>query len=262
MDRRVLRFRRKLKARLIAAGLTLAVAITLAGLLAASLTRAAPSWWRLYRPTAELRDHAADFENAAVSQLYRRRPDDPDWVRSGRTGPWRSTPWSIFIRDEDASAWLTARLPEWINGQEGLAWPIALSQPQVSFHDGVVRLGVLLRNDDRPRILTASVRPEIRPDGSLWLRSRWIHIGRLPVPAAFLLARAESRLDGYLPDDVADDPFSHRFIEILRGRAPLAQRPEMRLDDGRTVRLLAVRVLDGRIELDCRTEARDALAQQ
>ncbi len=262
MDRRVLRFRRKLKARLIAAGLTIAVVITLAGLIAASLSRAAPSWWRVYRPTPALRDHAADFENAVVSQLYRRRDDDPGWLRSGRGGPWRSAPWSVFIRDEDASAWLTTRLPEWINGQDGLAWPISLSQPQVAFRGGVVRLGVLIRTDRGSRILTAAVKPEIHDDGSLWLRSRRIHIGRLPVPAAFILARAERRLGEVLPDDIAEDPFSRKFIEILRGRAPLAREPVMRLDDGRAVRLLGLRVLDGRIELDCRTESTGPLVRQ
>ncbi len=262
MDRRVLRFRRKLKARLIAAGLTIAVAITLAGLLAASLSRAAPSWWRVYRPTPALRKHAAQFENAVVSQIYRRRDDDPRWRLEGRNGPWRSAPWSVFIRDEDASAWLATRLPEWIDGQDGLAWPISLSQPQVSFRQNVVRIGVLIRTDRGSRILTAAVKPEIRDDGSLWLRSRWVHIGRLPVPAAFILARAESRLGEVLPEDVADDPFSHAFLEVLRGRTPLAREPVMDLDDGRIIRLLDLRVLEGRIELDCRTEARDTLAQQ
>lgn len=263
MGRRLLRFRRRLKARLIAAGLTLAVVVTVVGLLGATLARAAPAWWRQYRPTPELREHATKVENAAVSNLYRQRPPDPDWDPAEQRGQWRSEVWSISLKDDDASAWLTSRLPEWIDGQADLSgWPDTLGQPQVHFAAGVVRIGVLLRREGGDRILTASARPEIRADGSLWFRTDWIHVGRLPVPARLLLTRAQRRLDTYLPENIADDPYSAGFLDVLRGAAPLAARPQLKLEDGRVVRLLGVRVLAGRIEFDCRTESQDTLAEQ
>ena len=209
------------------------------------------------------RGHATAVENAAVSQLYRQRPADEAWLNDPDPGPWRSAPWSVALKDDDASAWLTARLPEWVDGQADLdGWPDTLDQPQIHFVDGLMRIGVLLHGEDGDRFLTASVRPELRDDGSLWLHTRWIHIGRLPVPASLLLARAGSHLDAYLPGTLADDPHSARLIDILRGNAPLALKPEMRLEDGRVVRLLGLRVRDGRIELNCQTESTHALAKQ
>ncbi|USO00229.1 MAG: hypothetical protein H6810_06100 [Phycisphaeraceae bacterium] len=259
---RLRRIRRKLKARLIAAGLSLAIIITIGGLFGAILARAAPSWWRQYRPTDELRERAVRIENAAITHLTLVRPADPEWERADDPGPWHSKAWSIMVKEADASAWLTARLPEWIDGQADLSgWPDALSQPQVHFDDGLIRLGVLLRRHDGDRILTASFRPQIDANGSLWLHTNWVHVGRLPLPAQLILARAGHRLESYLPESIADDPYSASFIDVLRGKAPLAIKPELSLQDGRVVRLLAIRVREGRIELDCRTESRDTLAK-
>lgn len=246
-----------MRTRLIAAGLSLAVAITIVGLVSATLARTAPSWWRQYRPTPELRERATAVENAAVSRLYAQHPSDPAWQADPGDGPWRSARWSIALKDEDASAWLTARLPEWIDGHaETPRWPASLGRPQVRFEPGIVRLGVTLRRDDGERVLTATVRPVLREDGSLWLRAHWIHIGRLPIPATLLLNRVGDRLERYLPGPLADDPHSAGFIAALRGRAPLANEPTVRLEDGRLVRLVGLRVTEGRIEIDCRTESR------
>lgn len=257
MRLRLVRFRRRLRTRLIAAGLSLAVAITILGLVSATLSRAAPSWWRQFRPTPELRERATAVENAAISRLYAHHPPDPAWLANPGDEPWRSAQWSIALKDEDASAWLTARLPEWVDAHAEIPrWPVALGRPQVRFETGLVRIGVTLRRDDGERVLTASVRPVLREDGSLWLRAHWIHVGRLPIPATLLLNRVGERLDRYLPTPIADDPHSAGFIAVLRGRAPLAVEPTVRLEDGRLVRLVGLRVTEGRIEIDCRTESR------
>jgi hypothetical protein len=248
MGRRLLRITKNLRSRLIAASLVLAATLTLAGLLAATLTRTAPAWWRQYRPTPELRTLASDVENAAISTLYRQRPPDP-------AAQPASAPWSVAVRDQDASAWLIARLPEWMNGNADLPdWPDSLGQPQIRFEPGLVRVGVLFRRENGDRVLTASVRPVLAPDGSLWLRTAWIHIGRLPVPAALILRNAERQLLPYLPGDLADERSAASLLAILRGDAPLARTPALRLEDGRAVHLLGLRVLEGRVEFDCRTD--------
>jgi len=262
MGRRVLRFRRKLRTRLIVAGLALTAIISVAGLTSTVLTRAAPSWWRIYRPSAALNDRGAAVENAAVTHLYRQRQPDPAWVDTTDSGPRRSQVWSIAMTDEDASAWLTARLPAWIESQGELPeWPESLGRPQVRFDDGVVRVGVAVQRDDGAHILSANFRPDIRPDGSVWLRTNWVHIGRLPVPAGLVLDRAASRVRDRLPDTLAKDPHTADLARILAGDIPLAEEPVMNLEDGRAVRLVGLRVMPGPVELDLRTEIDNTLAK-
>lgn len=259
MGRRLLRIRRRTRTIAIASGLSLAVVVTLLLVVGFSLARAAPSWWRQYTLDDRLRAHATTVENAAVSQLSRARPADAS-LKPG--DPWRSAPWSIALKDEDASAWLTARLQNWLAGDQGFRdWPEGLGRPQIRFEDGRLRLGASIRFDDGERVLSAAVEPEFRDDGSLWLKTDWIHVGRLPLPAGPMLARAEHSIDRHVPGDLSGNAHATSLFSILRGEAPLAQRPALRVDEGRAVRLLALRLLDGRIELDCQTVSRDALAR-
>lgn len=259
MGRRLLRIRRRTRTIAIASGLGLAVVVTLLLVVGFSLTRAAPSWWRQYTLDDRLRSHATAVENAAVSQLSRTRPADTN-LKAGE--PWRSAPWSIAIKDGDASAWLTARLQNWLAGDQGFRdWPEGLGRPQIRFEEGRLHLGASLHFEKGDRVLSAAVEPEFRDDGSLWLKTDWIHIGRLPLPAGPMLARAEDAIDQRIPGDLADNAHASSLFAILRGEAPLAQRPVLRIDEGRAVRLLALRLLDGRIELDCQTISREALAR-
>lgn len=248
------------------ASLALIVPVSLLLVLGFSLVRSSPSWWRHYTLNDELVAHATAVENAAVSQLTRTRATDPSWDQTDTTEPWRSAPWSIALRDEDASAWLTARLREWIEGDVGLEdWPEGLGQPQVRFEKGRLRLGAALRFEKDTRVVSAAITPEFHEDGSLWLRTDWVHIGRFPLPAGPMLAHADREVRGDLAQSdaeaIAADADAVGFFDILRGKAPLAQRPILRLDDGRAVRLLGFRLSEGRIELDCQTVARESVAR-
>ncbi len=263
MGRSVRSIRRRIRAIAISTGLCLAAAAALLLVIASSLSRAAPSWWRQYALDTELRDRATAVENAAVSQFYRARPADPAMDPDNDDEPWRSAPWSIALRDEDASAWLTARLREWVESDAAIeGWPEGLGQPQVHFENGRLRLGADLRFERGQRVVSVAITPEFREDGSLWLLTDWVHIGRLPLPAGPMLARAGEAIEEEMPAELADelavDAERAGFFDILRGRAPLARRPELRLDEGRAVRLLGLRLMDGRIEIDCQTiSARD-----
>lgn len=241
-------------------GLTLAALVTLGLLFTTSLAHTAPSWWRHYTLSDDLRAHATQVENAAVSQLTKTRPADPAWTNAHEGEPWRSERWSIAIREEDANAWLTGRLRNWIAGDDTLdIWPEGLTQPQVKFENGVLRLGASLKFERGRRVLSAAILPEFRDDGSLWLRTDWVHIGRLPLPAGPMLARADRALRNELPDGVGASVTAGAelagFFDILRGNAPLSTNPTLRLDDGRSVRLLDLRLREGRAEIDCRTTA-------
>ena len=267
LTRQLLRFRRRTRRIAIAAGLSLAVVVTFTALFAASLARTAPSWWRRYTLDDGLREHATRVENAAVSQLTRTRPADPAWTAGDDNTPWRSERWSIAIREEDANAWLTGRLRNWIAGDDALdIWPEGLAQPQVQFQDGALRLGAQLTFERGQRVLSATIRPEFREDGSLWLRTNWVHVGRLPLPARPMLARADRSIRDELPDDVGESLSAGAeaagIFDILRGDAPLSNSPTLRLDDGRAVRLLGLRLREDRIEIDCQTIARRTAARE
>jgi hypothetical protein len=267
MGRRLLRFRRRTRRIAVVSGLSLTVVISTALLLAASLAQTAPSWWRRYTLDDDLRAHATSVENAAVSQLTKTRPADPAWAESPGGEPWRSERWSIALREEDANAWLTGRLANWIAGDDAFdIWPEGLDQPQVHFERGAMRLGAQLRFEKGRRVLSAAIRPEFRENGSLWLRTDWVHIGRLPLPAGPMLARADDAIRDELPDEIGES-FSAGteaagFFDILRGNAPLSTDPTIRLDDGRSIRLLDLRLKEGRIEIDCQTVARRTAARE
>lgn len=249
MDRRSIRLRRRLRRTLIAGGLALTAGATVLGLLAMVLSRAAPPWWRIYRPTEDLRETATAVENAVVSTLYRQRSPDHAHAHDDEA-PAHGTPWAVALRDQDASVWLALRLPDWIDGHaHSPRWPGELAQPQVRFEKGVVRVGVLLRRESGERVLSASLRPRLDEHGALWVRLTWVSIGRMPIPAGLVLDRVQGLLDPFIEDDRA-------IARVLSGRAPAAGEPVLRLEDGRLVRLVGVRVLDGRIEFECRTENR------
>lgn len=234
-------------------GLPLAVAVTVLGLFAWSLARSAPPWWRQYRPEdARLLERAKLVEDDATSRLFDIRP------RAHADGPYMSALWGVGITDDDASAWLTARLPLWLDGQVGLPpWPDELTQMQVQFGDGVARVAVRIREDgdDAGRIVTTTLRPDIDETGAVWLRPTWVHLGRLPVPASWVLSRAERDATDLLSRS-ADEQESAALFGVLRGRSPLAEDPVIGLDAGRQVRLVGLRIRDGRLELTCRTEGR------
>ena len=246
-----------------ARGAVVAVAVLGLGMLAlafavsATLTRAAPSWWTHPTADAEAEARATALENAAVSQLYLARAADdapaPDGVR------YASEPWSVALDETDVNAWLAARLPRWVEGQPGMpAWPDTMSQLQVRLDDGTIRAGVRVETGSGPdhRFVTASFVPTVDEDGSLWLTASWVHVGRLPVPASWVIGDARAD-DGMLPPELTERPETALFLGIVQGEAPFAATPILALENDRRVRLLGLRVRDGRLELTMRTEVRE-----
>ncbi len=240
-----------------ALGLLLAVVIGVVFMASATLTRAAPSWWQNIADDNATAERARAVENATISQLYLVRRAEPR--STGPTSPegaWVSTRWSVSVRESDASAWLTSRLPRWLAGQRTLPeWPEGLSQFQVRFQDGTIRAGVRTETRDGPRYVTATFIPEIDGEGALWLRAAWVHVGRLPVPAGWVIG-GPSDPDSMLPPELLERPEAAMFLDVARGESPLAVEPSIALEDGRRVRLVDLRLRDGRAEVTMRTESR------
>jgi len=255
VDRVIAAVRTRAGGWLVAAGMAAALVIAAGFAISATLTRAAPGWWNTPRDDETARARATAMENAAVSELYRARPRGTDGPPA-ESAAWMSETWSVGLLENDINAWLAARMPRWLEGRPGLPdWPPTMSQLQVRFDNGAVRAGVRVDTPDGPRFVTASFRPEIDDRGSLWLRASWVHIGRLPVPASWVIGSGDDG-DGVLPPELLERPEAALFLGMARGDAPVADAPLVRLEDRRRVRLLGVRVRPGRLELTMRTEAR------
>lgn len=234
--------------------MVLALGITLAFAASVSLTRAAPSWWTNPRDNDATRALATEVENAAVSQLYLARSQANGAPPEGTS--WASEDWRVALHEEHINAWLAARLPRWLEGQPGVPeWPDDMSQLQVRFEPDAVRAGVRVDTQDGHRFLTASFKPEIDDRGALWLTASWIHVGRLPVPASWVIG-SETRPDGALPAELIDTPEAAAMLSMIQGKEPMLRVPLLDLEDNRRVRLLDVRVKSGRVELTMRTETR------
>src|SRR6185503_12670556 len=104
----------------------------IAGLVLWRLTWTAPRWWAPPNPrnaqVAALADHV---ELRLIEEAQRIRPVEE--------------PWTIRIRQEQVNAWLSAKLPQWIEHlrrDEQLEWPQQLGTPQVKFDRDGISLGL------------------------------------------------------------------------------------------------------------------------
>ena len=272
--------------------LVLLLAVLAGGLMIRDMARGQPVWWHPVANNDETRAEALVVENAWLSQLSLRRsadqtndtahtdavvretghsstsatsptpspPADADTLTTDHSRPlaYRSDPWSVAMSEQQANAWLASRLPEWVeNSGELTGWPDEVTDLQVDFDAPYLRIGVrVIDKDGRARVLSATLRPELRGDGSLWLEADWVHVGRLSIPADWVLGEAEARADELLPAGLRDLPESRAFFRRLAGEAPVVERPLWRLPDGRQVRLIALQAGHDKLIVTCRTELR------
>ncbi|MEN0019352.1 MAG: hypothetical protein AAF747_00550 [Planctomycetota bacterium] len=246
---------RRLRRWAIASAVLLLAGTSVAVVFTRALVRSAPPWWRsVDAQDPRVADLAVRLENAVVTHLTSARP-----TASGLAAdePWRSEDWSVAIGAPEVNAWLNARLPSWLASNTDFdQWPDELDDVQVEFRDGLVRVGVLVRAGAAQQVLSADLRPSVRPDGSVWLPAEWIHIGRLPVPASWVLGDAEEDGREYIPEPLLASGDAGDMFEVFEGLAAAGTEPIVSLGDGRQVRLLDVEPRDGRLVLTLRTERR------
>jgi len=232
-----------------------AIAVVLAGgwIVVGSMTRAAPAWWRRIDPANERTVQRANDLEGAISHHI-------SMVRPGSTGEagggvWRTEPWTVAMRAEDANAWLNVRLPVWMARENPrFEWPDEMTDLQVHFDAPLIRIGARVLADGREHYLSATLTPELRGDGSLWVKADWVHVGRLPIPASWVLGEAEARAEDLIPAELRDVPEAKTFFRIVAGEEPMAERPVVRLPDNRRVRLMALKAEKGWVAITCRTE--------
>jgi hypothetical protein len=260
--------RKRTRKRVIIGSAMLVLVLAGAGVTMFVLSRRAPSWWSPSDPTSpRVIERAQAIENGAATQLTKIRQSE-----SGADAK-ASAPWTVSISESDANAWLAARLPKWLesqaadaesSGKKPFKWPKELGQLQVRFADGAIWMGASVQPKSLgapPQIFSASIDAVLRDDGSLWLPARFVSMGRLNLPASWMLsgtsnARKPLRIAD-VPGNLRDLPQTKDVLNILTGQTPALRRPIIRIGDGRRVKLLAIESRDGVLLITCQTLARD-----
>lgn len=187
--------------------------------------RSEPSWYRAAAVIAQSDERAAraqGLERGATAAISQSRE--------------AGEPWSVEIKEEDASAWLESRLPRWLANRGG-AWPAGWTEPRVRFEGGRVMVGV---RDPGGRIVGASALIEIEGN-RLRLRGGSVWAGGLALP----IAAARGLWTGVPADE------ARVWAGLLSGSRDAPAMID--LDDGRRVQLLAARAEGGRLRVTCRT---------
>ena len=233
------------------------LSILLAGgwVVVGTMTRAAPAWWRRIDPGDERTvQRANDLEGAISHHISMVRPGASE-TEGPDAGVWRTEPWTVAMRADDANAWLNVRMPVWIARENpNFEWPEEMTDLQVHFEAPLIRIGAKVHAEGREHYLSATLTPVLREDGSLWVKADWVHVGRLPIPASWVLDEAEARADDLIPPELRDVPEAKLFFKIVAGEEPIAERPVVNLPDNRRVRLMAMKAERGWVAITCRTE--------
>jgi len=218
----------------------------IAGLVLWRLTWTAPRWWAPPNPrnaqVAALADHV---ELRLIEEAQRIRPVEE--------------PWTIRIRQEQVNAWLSAKLPQWIEHlrrDEQLEWPEQLGTPQVKFDRDGISLGLEL-GAPSPRIVVARMMPSMH-DGKLRLSTDQVAMGRIEIPGASVEMILD-QLREVAPSDFLNDESVQLAVKRLFGQELI--EPVVSLADGRVVRLTGVACGEGTLDLTCQTIARESLSE-
>lgn len=245
-ERRVLgRYLRQKRGVIAGAAVVLVGALSVAVAVGFALARSAPSWWVDVDATDPRNIELAELvQNGALSHLF----EDRQSLVGG------AVEWPVKMTDEAANAWMNIKLPEWFAKiSDGMQWPDSVTQLQMVFDNGTVRIGVRVRTDVGTRIYSCAIVPELREDGSLWMKARTVSMGRVTLPAGWVLSGADTRAAKYIPEQLRGTAEAEALFEKLTGQLPLFDVAEVSLGDGRRVRLLGLRVRDGSVIAHCVT---------
>lgn len=216
-----------------------AIVVLLAGwaVLMVLLSRAgtAPAWWPGLDPTEpSVVAEAEKLERAFANQV--------SMVRAETGG--QGADWKVRVGAASANAWLAVRLRAWVEG-EGVDWPAGVEQVRVGFDGERVSIGMRVEGGG---VVWARVTPEVRADGSVWLRAHGAWVGRQRVPWFWALDGMERELARHAPEAAGT------LRSVLAGDMPLMVEPVVRLPDGRRVRIVELRAGAEGVGLAMRTE--------
>ncbi|MEO1479382.1 MAG: hypothetical protein AAFV01_12470 [Bacteroidota bacterium] len=238
-----------------------------AGLMTMTLAESEPRWWSgASVRSIEMAELARRVENGAITHITA--------DHQGATA--EAVEWPVKLSDDGANAWLNLRLPVWLPRMTadefeevrdasgrlieqrpvgGMGWPDNVDEVRVAFVDGRFRIGARIRTAaDRTQVFGATLAPEVREDGSLWMRATGVSVGRVALPAGLVLGRDGGRLREYLPASLIDSAEGEAIFSKLAGDAPMFEDAVIKLGDGRRVRLLSLDVQSDSLVAWFRTE--------
>jgi hypothetical protein len=218
---------------------------------AMAMMRAAPLWWRtVLREDPATVALAERVEKSIINTAHAQWPTDGSQAQG-----YRSKPWTVEVNATEVNAWLNVRLPMWLANQKSkFKWPRNMSDVQVDFSPGRVTIGARVRAGDASHVLTATLSPELNETGQLFTPARWVNVGRLSIPAGWVLGTAQGSAKSYIPPELMRLPETARLFGAFEGEGPLMQRAVIKLGDDRRVRILRVQAREGRLLVTCRTE--------
>lgn len=256
-------------------GIAMLACGTLAGVVVISaffMSKMTPGWFVPQNPKDPLVMAAARrIENNVATVLTKvRQPGALAANQPASLGPDR---WAISLSAQDANAWLSARLPMWMESEcdPPLAWPREVGAVQVAFEGGRIHVGASLRAGDGPaRVLTASIEPVFDERGSLWTPARSIGIGRVAVPAGLIMQAGVGSGGGSggggngssgastsgVPGELADLPQTRGVLGALAGKVPALRSPVLKIGDGRRVKLVGMDARNGKLIITLETVTR------
>lgn len=240
---------------IVAALLVIAAVTAGAVALCMALMHGPPSWWRAVdAQSPQTLARAKLVEDNLTTALSA--------VRQGATAEQRMRPWSMALSPDDANAWLNARLPQWLAQQNAVKdWPQEVRQVQAHFDGARIVIGAhISRGGPKGEYFAAaSIAPEVRADGSLWLPASSLSVGRLPIPTRLAIGSggepgpvlsAEERI----PAQLQSLPQTRQVLSVLAGSRAALINPVLKLPDGRRIRLLGIDTRDGKLVVTVRTE--------
>lgn len=245
----------KHSALLIGLAIGLVVGVTGALVYANHRMKQAPDWWTpIDAADPAVREAALNVENGLSGELTRRRElTERELPLVGTVRA--SENWGVRLESGQASAWLTERLPKWAEAEGWLAaWPEELAELRLNFDGATIRLGARVRSSatSEGSYMTATLTPQFRGDGTVWLIADSVSIGRLPLPPAWVFSGTPGDTD-VLPSELEGDDLKEIF-RVFLGDQP-APDPLIRLGDGRRVRLVGIQPEEqGTVLLIFRTE--------
>jgi hypothetical protein len=196
----------------------------------------APGWWPGLDPTApEVIAEAEKVERAFANQV--------SMVREG-AGESADADWKVKVGSGSANAWLAVRLRAWVES-EGVVWPEGVEQIRAGFAGDRVALGMRVTGGG---VVWAQFTPEVRRDGSVWLKAHGAWVGTQRVPWWWALDGMQRELAKHAPEAAGT------LGAVLDGEAPLMVEPVVRLPDGRRVRVLELAAVEDGVGVALRTE--------
>jgi hypothetical protein len=233
---------------------------TTVGLVGLALSQEQPSWWKSVNTKDPAVIAVAErLENAVATLLTQARPpgEDGDVTK----------PWTVRVSAADVNAWLNARLPAWMESREDVEfeWPESLQELQIDFRDGLIHVGAKVSAAKRVEpdtrsgnYFSAAIAPQFKDDGSFWTPAKWVALGRLTVPASWMLSEPEEvAAADRVPDELADLAETRQVLAAFAGKQPALGNPTIRLGDGRKVKVLSMTAADGKLAITCQTIVRE-----